>query len=157
MDLPKFRANWDGFRGQVSVTWDKLSEDELLKIEGNLSDLVKLISDKYGEKKSVIEDKVAGMYKGYLEKKEELAKTLHEMREDIDERARSMGSNIRDRADALQKNAKEKVQRIREENIDPALEKSEEYIKVHPFTAVLGAFGIGVLLGGVIGLLTKKD
>ena len=157
MDLPKFRSNWDGFKGQVSVTWDKISEDELLKVEGNVSDLVKLISDRYGEKKAAVEEKVAALYKGYLEKKEELSKTLHEMREDLDERAHSIGSNLRNRADTLQQNARETVQRIREENIDPALEKSEEYIKVHPFTAVLGAFGVGVLLGGIFGLLSRKD
>lgn len=157
MDLPKFRSNWDGFRGQVSVTWDKLSEDELLKIEGNLSDLVRLISEKYDEKKSAVEEKVATLYHGYLVKKEELSKSLHEMRDELDERAHTIGANLRNKAESLQKSAKDTVQRLREENIDPALQKSEEYIKVHPFTAVLGAFGVGILLGGIFGLLTRKD
>ncbi len=156
MALPRFEKEWEGFRGHVAVKWDKLSEDDLLKVEGNLSDLVKLIASKYGEQKGSVEGKLAELYNSYLENKERIAQGIAEAREEIGERSRDFADNIRQRAMDLQENAKERVTRIREENIDPAVQKSEEYIKVHPFSAVMGAFGVGMLIGGVIGLLSRN-
>lgn len=156
MALPRFEKEWEGFRGHVAVKWDKLSDKDLLKIEGNLGDLVKLIVSKYGEDKGSVEGKVAELYTSYLDNKERIVQGIAEAREEIGERSRDLADNIRQRATDLQHNAKERVTRLREENIDPAVEKSEEYIKVHPFSAVMGAFGVGMLIGGVIGLLSSS-
>lgn len=156
MALPRFEKEWEGFRGHVAVKWDKLSEDDLLKVEGNLGDLVKLIATKYGEQKGSVEGKLAELYTSYLENKERIAHGIAEAREEIGERSRDFADSIRQRANDLQENAKERVTRIREENIDPAVQKSEEYIKVHPFSAVMGAFGVGMLIGGVVGLLSRS-
>ena len=156
MALPRFDKEWEGFRGHVAVKWDKLSENDLLKVEGNVTDLVKMIASKYGEQRSTIEGTLAELYASYLENKERIAHGIAEAREEISERSRDFADNIRQRASDLQQNAKERVTRIREENIDPAVEKSEEYIKVHPFSAVMGAFGVGMLIGGVIGLLSRS-
>jgi ElaB/YqjD/DUF883 family membrane-anchored ribosome-binding protein len=153
MSLPKFESNWDGFRGHVSVKWDKLQEDELLRIQGNFAELISLIAQRYGEEKSEIESKMSSLYSSYLEKKEQMKKNL----DDIEIQAKDLGTKLREKASALQENARQTYQKIREENIAPAVQKSEDYIKVHPFTAVLGALGIGLFLGGVIGLLSKKD
>lgn len=156
MSLPRFEKEWEGFRGHVAVKWDKLSEDDLLKVEGNLSDLVKLIAGKYGEQKGSVEGKLADLYTSYLENKERIAQGIAEAREEIGERSRDFADNLRRKAADLQDNARERVTRIREENIDPAMEKSEEYIKVHPFSAVFGAFGVGMLIGGIIGILSRS-
>jgi ElaB/YqjD/DUF883 family membrane-anchored ribosome-binding protein len=156
MALPRFDKEWIGFRGHVAVKWDKLSEDDLLKVEGNFADLVTLISGRYKEQKSVVEAKLHDLYAGYLETKDKISQGISDAREDIGSRTQDLTDNIRDRASGFQRNAREKITRIREENIDPAVEKSEEYIKVHPFSAVLGAFGVGMLIGSVIGLLTSR-
>jgi ElaB/YqjD/DUF883 family membrane-anchored ribosome-binding protein len=156
MSLPRFEKEWEGFRGHVAVKWDKLSEDDLIKVEGNLGDLVKLISGRYGEQKSVIESRLHELYAGYLENKERIAQGIAEAREEIGDRSRDLAENIRQKAADFQQTAKERVTKIREENIDPAVQKSEEYIKVHPFSAVLGAFGVGMLIGGIIGILSRS-
>jgi ElaB/YqjD/DUF883 family membrane-anchored ribosome-binding protein/uncharacterized protein YjbJ (UPF0337 family) len=156
MSVPRFEKEWDGFKGHVAVKWDKIPDEDLLKIEGNFGKLVSLISEQYGEKKSVVEAKVHELYEGYLGTRDRLAEGLSDMRENINTRSQDLAAGIRDRASAYQEKAKERMQRIREENIDPAVQKSEEYIKVHPFSAVLGAFGVGILIGGVIGLLSSR-
>lgn len=156
MSIPRFEKEWDGFKGHVAVKWDKIPDEELLRIEGNFGKLVNLISEKYGEKKSVVETKVHELYQGYLDTRERLAEGLSDMRENIDARSHDVAAGIRERASLYQEKAKERIQKIREANIDPAVQKSEEYIKVHPFSAVLGAFGIGILIGGVVGLLSSR-
>ncbi len=156
MSLPRFEKEWNGFKGHVTVKWDKLRDDELIKIEGNFGKLVNLIAERYGEQKTVVEGKVKELYTGYLETREKLAEEFSEIRDNMNERTRDMTENIRSKANVLQDKAKERIQTIRDENIDPAVQKSEEYIKVHPFSAVLGAFGVGMLIGGVIGLLSNR-
>lgn len=156
MALPRFEKEWNGFRGHVAVKWDKLNDDDLVKIEGNFSDLVKLITERYDEKKAVVESKLKDLYTGYLETKERIATELAEAREDLGAKSHDISESLKQKAASLQKNAREQIIRIREEGIDPAVQKSEEYIKVHPFSAVLAAFGVGILMGGVIGLLTRS-
>ena len=157
MSRPKFESEWDGFKGHVALTWDRLSNDELLRVQGDMSELVKLISDTYGEKKHLVEEKVNDLYDGYLAKKEEFKKGITNMKEDISNRSQAFADSLKQKATDFQTKAKDTMNRIRTENIDPALQKSEDYIKVHPFTAVLGAFGVGILIGGLLGFLSRKD
>ena len=156
MTVPRFEKEWDGFRGHVAIKWDKIPDEDLLRIEGNFGKLVTLISDKYGEKKGEVEASLRDLYQSYLDTRDRLAEGLSDMRDQIDSRSHDLTANIRERASAYQEKARERVQKIRESSIDPAVQKSEEYIKIHPFSAVLGAFGIGLLLGGVVGLLTNR-
>ena len=157
MSLPRFEKEWDGFRGHVAVKWDKLSEDDLVKVEGNFADLVRLISKQYNEQKSVVESKLHELYAGYLETKERVSQGIADAREDIGNRTRTLADNLKGKATEFQDSARDRINRIREENIDPAMQKSEDYIKVHPFSAVLGAFGVGMLIGGIIGLLSSRS
>lgn len=156
MALPRFEKEWDGFRGHVAVKWENISEDELLKVEGNFGALVALIVDKYGEQKAAVETKVKDLYEGYLQTKEKISKGISDVREDIGHRSKDLADNIKEKAGEFQQTAKQTISRIREENIDPAVQKSEEYIKVHPFTAVLGAFGVGLLIGGIVAVMSRS-
>lgn len=157
MGLPRFEHEWDGFKGHVAVKWDKLSNDELLKVQGNFTELVNLIAERYGEQKTVIESRLHDLYATYLETKERIAQGFTEVRDNISSTSQDFADGIKAKAAQFQQTAREQFRKIRDENIDPAVQKSEEYIKVHPFSTVLGAFGVGLLIGGVIALLSKRD
>jgi ElaB/YqjD/DUF883 family membrane-anchored ribosome-binding protein len=146
MSTPKFEHEWDSFKGHVAITWDKLSTDELLRIQGNFAELVTLISAKYGEQKQNIEQRLSELYREYLATKE-----------DLETKSQALADSIKQKAQEFQAGAKEKIQRLKAESLEPAVQKSEEYIKVNPFTAVLGALGVGLLIGGVLGFLSRKD
>ena len=81
MSLPRFAKEWDGFKGHVAVKWDKIQEEDLIKIEGNFGNLVSLIVERYGEQKSVVEAKLHELYANYLETRERLAEEFSELRE----------------------------------------------------------------------------
>ena len=157
MSLPRFEHEWDGFKGHVTVRWDQLNDEELINIKGDFAALVKLISDRYNEEKSVIEGKLHELYGTYLETKKRIAQGFTDVREDLDSRSQDFAEGVKAKAAQFQRNAREQMNKLREENIEPALQKSEAYIKVHPFSTVLGAFGVGLLLGGIIALLSKND
>ncbi len=153
MSLPRFEHEWDGFKGHVAVKWDQLKDEELINIKGNFSGLIDLIAERYGEQKSVIESKLHDLYATYLETKERIAQGFT----DINSRSQDFAESIKAKTAQFQRNAREQINKIREENVDPALRKSEDYIKVHPFSTVLGAFGVGLLIGGIIGLLSNRE
>ncbi|MBL0174684.1 MAG: hypothetical protein IPP94_05365 [Ignavibacteria bacterium] len=146
MSIPKFESEWDGFKGHVAVMWDKINDEELVRIQGNFTELVALIAAKYGEQKQAVEQKLSELYRSYLAKSD-----------DLQARSKAMADTIKQKAQEFQAGAKEKIQRIREESIEPVVQKSEDYIKVHPFSAVLGALGVGLLIGGLVGFLSRKD
>jgi ElaB/YqjD/DUF883 family membrane-anchored ribosome-binding protein len=157
MDAPKLKAEWEGFKGYVTMTWDKISDKELVRIEGSLPSLVNLIEEKYKEPREKIEAKLKELFELYLEKKEQLKDDISDIRNDLEARSSRMLRGIRDKSNEYTEAARRRMELLKEENIDPAVEKSEEYIKLHPFTAVLGALGVGVLLGGIFGLLAGKN
>ena len=157
MKLPKFETEWEGFQGHVAVKWDKISNEELLRIQGNFTELITLISEKYGETKEVTEKKLKELYDMYLARKDELKKEFTELRDNLQQKSEALTEKIKQQATDFQKNAKERIQKINDENIQPAVEKSEEYIKLHPFTAVLGALGVGFMLGSIFAAIAKKD
>jgi ElaB/YqjD/DUF883 family membrane-anchored ribosome-binding protein len=157
MNLPKFETEWEGFQGHVAVKWDKISSDELLLIQGNFTELIKLISEKYGESKDAAEKKLKELYDAYLARKGELKKEFSDMRDNLQHKSEALTDKLKQQATEFQNTTREKIQKIRDENIQPAVDKSEEYIRLHPFTAVLGALGVGFILGGIFAALSRKD
>lgn len=90
------------------------------------------------------------------EKTMELKEGITELKDDLQQKSQAMTDSIRQKAAEFQAGAKEKIQRIRDESIQPAVQKSEDYIKLHPFSAVLGALGVGMLLGTLIGVISSR-
>ncbi len=158
MSKPKFEAEWEDFKGHVALTWDKLNDSDLLRVQGDFTELVKLISEKYGETKTAVEGKLNELYTSYLDKKNNIAKGINAVKETVQHKSEEFVSNVKEKATQFQDAAKERMKKLREESIDPAVQKSEEYIKMHPFTAVLGALGVGLLLGTIVGMMaSRKD
>lgn len=157
MNLPNFETEWDGFRGYVAMTWDELSDSELIRVQGDVSELVRLIMEKYHEKKTDIEDKVETLFSTYLDAKVGLQNDIEQFRKSTMEDVNTMAQNLKEKASDMQNAAKEHLRKVREEKIDPLLKESEDYIKVHPFGMVLGAFGVGLLLGTFVTMISRRD
>jgi ElaB/YqjD/DUF883 family membrane-anchored ribosome-binding protein len=157
MDTPKLQAEWEGFKGYISMTWDKVSDEELVRVEGNLASVIGLIEEKYKEPKEQIEARIKELFQTYLDKKEQLKTGLSDLKENIGEQSAKILHGIKDKSAQYSESAKKQMDKIKKDNIEPAVEASEEYIKLHPFTAVIGALGAGLLIGGIVGLLISRD
>jgi uncharacterized protein YjbJ (UPF0337 family) len=48
MDNNVFEGTWKQMRGQAKGWWDKLTDDDLEKVEGNFDILIGLPQEKYG-------------------------------------------------------------------------------------------------------------
>jgi len=156
MDAPTLKAEWSGFKGHVAVAWDRLSEQDLIRIEGDLTYLVDLIQEKYQQPKEKVEEKLRELFNLYLEKKEKMKESISELKDQVSERSQNILEGVKEKSAQYTEAAKQKIDQIKRENIDPAVQKSEEYIKLNPFTAVLGALGAGIVVGGIIGYLLRN-
>ena len=54
----RFNGKWDQFIGSAKTTWGKLTDDELLKSEGNMQKLSGLVEQRYALSKDIAETQV---------------------------------------------------------------------------------------------------
>lgn len=55
MNKEMFKGHWNEYKGKVKQTWAKLTDDDILKIEGKADELCGLIQKRYGVTKEQAE------------------------------------------------------------------------------------------------------
>lgn len=58
MNWDQIKGNWTQFKGRVKQQWGKLTDDDLLKIEGAREELIGLLQERYGYEKERAEQEV---------------------------------------------------------------------------------------------------
>jgi uncharacterized protein YjbJ (UPF0337 family) len=59
MNTDTFKGNWKQLKGQAKQKWGKLTDDDLMQIEGNYDEFVGKVQERYGEKRDEAEKKVS--------------------------------------------------------------------------------------------------
>ncbi|MEZ4267481.1 MAG: CsbD family protein [Myxococcota bacterium] len=59
MNTDTFKGNWKQLKGQAKQKWGKLTDDDLLQVEGNYDQFVGIVQERYGEKRDEAEKKVS--------------------------------------------------------------------------------------------------
>lgn len=63
MEKEYFKGQWNQLKGNVKKSWGKLTDDELLKVEGDYDKVIGLIQEKYGMAVTDIKLKVNDLIK----------------------------------------------------------------------------------------------
>jgi uncharacterized protein YjbJ (UPF0337 family) len=127
-------GNWKEAVGRMKEKWGQLTDDELLRAEGNVDKVVGIVQRKTGESRESIEkflDEVAQHFEsnGVVEQ----AKHYYDAaRERIQETAESVG-----------------------ESVQAGYEQAEKVVKRHPLETVAVSFGVGLIGGLVVGLMIR--
>lgn len=58
MNADQIKGQWRQLKGAAKTQWGKLTDDELLQIEGNADRLVGLVQERYGYAKEQAQDEV---------------------------------------------------------------------------------------------------
>jgi uncharacterized protein YjbJ (UPF0337 family) len=58
MNTDQIKGQWRQLKGAAKTQWGKLTDDELLQIEGNADRLVGLVQERYGYAKEQAQDEV---------------------------------------------------------------------------------------------------
>ncbi len=124
-------------RGQLKKKWGQLTEDDLRFANGNIDQLIGRIQHKTGEAREAIE--------GFL-----------------DELTSQGASAVSQAADSVRQYAGYASDQMREgynrisDQLGRRYEASQDLIRENPAQSVATAFGVGVLLGVVVGLALRS-
>ena len=51
MNTDQFKGKWVQFKGAVKEKWGKLTDDDLMQVEGNYDKFIGRVQERYGDKK----------------------------------------------------------------------------------------------------------
>jgi uncharacterized protein YjbJ (UPF0337 family) len=130
------QGNWNEIKGKLRSHWGQLTNDELQTFSGNVDQLVGTIQRKTGEARSAIEK--------YLEEvSANGASALGQASETVREYAQQA-------AGAMQETSKKAAESMRQ-----GYEDAEEMIRQRPGESVAVCFGVGMVVGLLLGLAVR--
>jgi len=141
MEWNQVEGKWNEVKGQVKDRWGKLSDDDLMRVDGKRDKLVGLLQQNYGMAKEKAEHELAE----WLDKSDSLVgKAKERVREGVDK--------AREGIDRAKEQVGEAVERSRHYiqehgNVSDMARDLREVIGRHPVPSVLIGLGIGYLLG----------
>jgi uncharacterized protein YjbJ (UPF0337 family) len=142
------QGQWNQVRGQLKKKWGQLTDDDLRLANGNLDQIIGRIQQKTGEAREAIE--------GFLD---ELtahgASVVSQAAETAGQYARQAAVGAREGYERVAEGAREGYNRISGE-FGRCYEVSRDMIRDNPARSVATAFGVGVLMGVVVGLALRS-
>lgn len=131
------QGNWNEFKGKIRSKWGQLTNDELQQFGGNVDQLVGLIQRKTGEGRSAIEH-----FLGELTK--DGSSTIAQATETVREYANQA-------AGAVQESSKKAMESMRH-----GYEEAEHMIRERPGESAAVCFGVGMVVGVLLGLVLRS-
>jgi uncharacterized protein YjbJ (UPF0337 family) len=131
------QGQWNQVRGQLKKKWGQLTEDDLKFANGNLDQLVGRIQHKTGEAREAIESFLDEMTS-------QGASAVSQAAESVKNYAGYASDQVRDGYNRIS------------DQLGRRYEASEDLIRENPARTVATAFGVGVVLGVVVGLALRS-
>ncbi len=131
----EIQGNWNELKGALLEKWGELSEDELIRVKGNASQLLGTVQKRTGETREAIESFFdSALSNGRLA--------------DAAERAREYAANVKQAAHDQYADAAE--------SMADGLEYAQDAVRRRPAESVAVCFGAGLLAGAVLGLMLRN-
>ena len=142
------QGQWNQVRGQLKKKWGQLTDDDLRFANGNLDQLIGRIQHKTGEAREAVE--------GFLDEvTAQGASAISHAAETAGQFARQAATAASDGLNRVGEQAREGYNRISGE-FERGYEVSRDFVRHNPARSVGTAFGVGVLLGVVVGLALRS-
>jgi uncharacterized protein YjbJ (UPF0337 family) len=130
-------GHWDSLKGKIKEHWGQITDDELAEVEGQYDQLVGLIQQKTGEARQQIKtviDELAEEYSGAFNQAKDAAR----------EYAQQANEALHETAEQFRERARE------------GYEQAHEVVRRRPAESVAVAFGTGLLVGVIVGLIARS-
>jgi len=131
------QGQWNQVRGQLKKKWGQLTEDDLKFTNGNIDQLVGRIQHKTGEAREAIES------------------FLDEMTSQGASAVSQAAETVKNYAGVATEQMRDGYNRISDQ-LGRRYEASQDLIRENPARTVATAFGVGVVLGVVVGLALRS-
>lgn len=141
------QGQWNQVRGQLKKKWGQLTEDDLKFSSGNVDQLIGRIQQKTGEARDAIE--------GFLDElTSDGASAISQAAGTAGEYARHAAEQAREGYHRVAEQARDRYNRISDQ-FGEQYEMSRDLIRDHPAQSVATAFGLGIVLGIVVGVAIR--
>jgi uncharacterized protein YjbJ (UPF0337 family) len=131
------QGQWNQIRGELKKKWGQLTDDDLRFNSGNIDQLVGKIQERTGEAREAIEQFLT-------EAASQGATAISQAAGQVGQYARYAGEQ-----------AREGYNRISDQ-FGRSYEYSQDMIRENPGRSVATAFGVGILLGVVVGMALRS-
>ncbi len=131
------QGQWNQIRGDLKKKWGQLTDDDLRFNNGNIDQLVGKIQQRTGEAREAIEQFLT-------EATSQGAGAVAQATEQVGQYARYAGDQVR-----------EGYNRISDQ-FGRGYESSQDMIRENPGRSIATAFGVGILLGVVVGMALRS-
>ena len=139
MDWNRVEGNWKQVKGNVKRHWGKLTDADLVAIDGRRQELESKLQERYGYTKDRVRKEIDDWYSStssqLSETREELADQIDAIRADIERLTSTVG-----------RMANKQLNRAQDKVIETA-NQTEQAIRQNPLSTVAIAFGLGFLYG----------
>ena len=127
-------GNWNQLKGKVKQRWGQLTDDELSEVEGNFDQLVGLVQQKTGEGREHIQRTLSELSSQAGSAFSDVTETARQYVDQASEKLRGAADQIRERGQAYADDA-------------------QEIVKRRPAESVAVAFGAGLIVGLLVGIV----
>jgi len=142
------QGNWNEIKGKIRSKWGQLTNDDLQAASGNIDQLVGLIQRKTGEARSSVESFLEELTSNGSSAFSQAAETAREYAQQavgtMQERSKQATETLRRSYDQAS------------EGLRHSYDQAEEMIKDRPAESAAVCFGVGMLVGVVLGLALRS-
>ncbi len=137
MNVQTLQGQWNQVRGELKKKWGQLTDDDLRFNNGNIDQLIGKIQSRTGEAREAIEQFLG-------EVTSHGASAISQGAEQVGEYARYAGDQVRQGYNRIS------------DQFGRGYEYSQDIIRENPTRSIATVFGVGVLLGVVVGLALRR-
>jgi uncharacterized protein YjbJ (UPF0337 family) len=131
------KGHWNEIRGKVRQRWGELSDDDLSRVQGNYEQLVGLIQRKTGEARNQIENFLSNVASDGSSLVNQMAETAQEYAGQAVDTVRAAASTAADAARS-------------------GIAQTRDVVKRHPLESLATCFGVGLIVGALVGLTLRS-
>jgi len=142
------QGNWNELKGKLREKWGQLTNEDLTMAQGNVDQLIGLIQRKTGEARSSIEDFLEEATSGG-------ASTFSQAAESAREYAQQAMETVQDRSKQAAENFRRGYGQATEQ-VRQRYQEAEGIIKDRPAESAAVCFGVGMLVGVILGLSLRS-
>jgi len=142
------QGNWNEIKGKLRNKWGQLTNDDLQSAHGNVDQLIGLIQRKTGEARNAVEhflEEATSNGSSTLNQAAEAARDYaHQAMDTVQERSKQAADTFR------------RGYQQASESVQHGYEQAEELIKERPAESLAVCFGIGMVVGVLLGLTLRS-
>jgi uncharacterized protein YjbJ (UPF0337 family) len=141
------QGNWNEIKGKLRSKWGQLTNDDLQQAHGNVDQLIGLIQRKTGEARhsveKFLEDATSGGSAGFNQAAEAAREYGHQAMEAVQQRSQQA-------AETFKRSYGQAT-----ESLQHGYEEAESMIRERPAESAAVCFGIGMVVGVILGLALR--